>query len=93
MGNIDFAQLEVPFTTVEMDNIVKNMPTDKSPGPDGFNAFLKKSWNTVKEQFYQLCHDFHVGTVNIESINTAYITLIPKTNYPIYVNDFRAISL
>ena len=94
VDNIDFAQLESPFTTEEMDNVVKNMHADKSPGPDGFNgAFLKRSWNTVKGQFYQLCQDFHDGIVDIESINTAYITVIPKINSLVYVNDFRALSL
>jgi hypothetical protein len=40
---IDFSALEAPFTLDEIDAIVKNMPTDKSPGPDGFNgAFLKR---------------------------------------------------
>ena len=65
VSHIDFPQLEIPFTTTEMDEIVKHMPTDKSPGPDGFNgAFLKKHWNIVKGQFYQLCHDFHDGNTN-----------------------------
>jgi hypothetical protein len=41
--DIDFSTLEAPFTRDEIDAIVKNMPTDKSPGPDGFNgAFLKR---------------------------------------------------
>ena len=94
VSHIDFPQLEIPFTTTEMDEIVKHMPTDRSPGPDGFNgAFLKKYWNIVKGQFYQLCHDFHAGNTNIESVNTSYITLIPKVNSPVCVNDYRPISL
>ena len=28
---MDFGSLEVPFTNEEMDNIVKEMPPDKSP--------------------------------------------------------------
>jgi hypothetical protein len=40
---IDFSSLEAPFSTAEIDGIVKNMPSDKSPGPDGFNGvFLKR---------------------------------------------------
>ena len=92
--HIDFEQLEIPFSTAEMDDIVKHMPTDKSPGPDGFNgAFLKKHWNIVKDQFYLLCHDFYARKISIESINTAFITLIPKVLSPMCVNDYRPISL
>ena len=70
------------------------MPTDKAPGPDGFNGlFLKKCWPIVKGDFYTLCQDFYLGNLNIESINTSYIILIPKTSSPESVNDYRPISL
>ena len=90
----DFGSLEVPFSTKEIDAIVMNMPADKSPGPDGFNGFfLKRCWNTMKNLFYKLCNQFHEGEMNLESINTVFITLIPKKQNPVYVNDFRPISL
>jgi hypothetical protein len=35
--------LTEPFTTEEIDIVVKNLPIDKSPSPDGFNTdFVKK---------------------------------------------------
>lgn len=40
----DFLQeLEDPFTKDEIDEVVKNLPSDKSPGFDGFNAAFLKS--------------------------------------------------
>lgn len=30
--------LELPFTKEEIDEIIKHMPSDKSPDPDGFNG-------------------------------------------------------
>jgi hypothetical protein len=35
--------LTVPFDKKEMDEVIKKMPMDRSPGPDGFNGlFVKK---------------------------------------------------
>ena len=51
--------LEAPFSHVEIDNIIKSLPNDKSPGPDEFNnEFLKKSWPIIKREFYDLCNAF-----------------------------------
>ena len=51
-----------PFTTDEIEGVVKNMKTDKAPGPDGFNGmFLRKCWHIIKEDFIKLCNDFHSG--------------------------------
>ena len=45
-----FYKLELPFTEEEIDVVVKNFPTDQSPGPDGFNnEFLKSCWDIIKE--------------------------------------------
>jgi len=41
--------LEEPFTTKEIDFVVSNILSDKSPGPDGFNTdFLMKCWSFIK---------------------------------------------
>jgi hypothetical protein len=48
--------LEEPFTKVEIDTTIHNLPSDKSPGPDGFNGeFLKRWWLVVANDFYDLC--------------------------------------
>ena len=86
--------LSRPFEKEEMDLVIKQMPASKAPGPDGFNGmFLKKCWPIVCQDFYNLANDFHAGKVNLESINTSFITLIPKIGTPKAINDFRPISL
>ena len=47
----------------------------------------------IKEDFYRLCRDFFDCNVNLESINSSFITLVPKVNNLETVNDFRPISL
>jgi hypothetical protein len=87
-------ELSAPFTTQEIDGIMKEMSNDKSPGPNGFNGlFIKKCWHLIKEDFYQLYEDFYNGTINLQAINNCFITLIPKVNNPVSVNDYRPIFL
>jgi len=40
----DLEGLILPFSTEEIDSIILSMPSDKAPGPDGFNSlFFKKA--------------------------------------------------
>ena len=44
--------LTAPFEKQELDDVVKLMPIEKAPGPDGFNGqFLKKCWPIVGPDF------------------------------------------
>jgi hypothetical protein len=43
MDNETQESLECPFTEEEVDEVVKDLPNDKSPGPDGFNNEILKS--------------------------------------------------
>jgi hypothetical protein len=87
-------ELTVPFSKKEMDEVIKNMPTDRAPGPDGFNGlFLKKCWTMVQSEFYRLAEEFHQGNLQLQNINGSYITLVPKVPMPLVVSHFRPISL
>jgi hypothetical protein len=87
-------ELTRPFTKEEMDAIIKHMPADKAPSPDGFNGlFLERRWHIIAHDFYKLAKDFHEGSISLENINSSFITLVPKTNSPEIVNDYRPISL
>ena len=55
--------------------------------------FLKACWPIIRHDFYALCDQFYEGTLDVTSINDGLITLIPKTNSPETVNDFRPITL
>jgi hypothetical protein len=73
------SELTKPFSKEEMDLVIKYMPADKAPGPDGFNGlFLKKCWHIVAEDFYRVANDFHAGIISLESLNSSFITLVPK---------------
>ena len=90
----DLSSLVVPFDKQEIDSVVKSLPSDKAPGPDGFNTdFVKKCWSIICEDFYKLCNDFHASNICLQSINGSFITLVPKHDNPIKITDFRPISL
>jgi hypothetical protein len=86
--------LESPFERKEVEDIVKKLPNDKSPGPDGFNnEFIKSCWPIIGDDIFSLVTDFYNGEVELESINTSFITLIAKKESPLNAGDFRPISL
>jgi len=92
--SIQLQSLDLPFLHEEIDAIVRSLPNNKSPRPDGFNnEFLKKSWPTIKCDFYDLCNDFYNHPVYLRSINSSYKTLIPKIDGARKVKDFKPISL
>lgn len=78
----DRSDLILPFQHEEIDKVISQLPSDKAPGPDGFNGlFMKKCWHLIKD-FYRLCEEFHNGMANLESINDSFITLVPKVPNP-----------
>lgn len=78
-SNSNLEWLEEPFTRNEIDEVVKSLPNNKAPGPDGLNnEFIKKCWHFIKEDFYALCFAFQDNSVCLQSINDSFITLIPK---------------
>jgi hypothetical protein len=95
LSNEDMMQsLEIPFSEQEIEEVIKNLPNDKSPGPDGFNnEFIKCCWPIIGRDIKDLIMDFYEEKISLESINSSLITLIPKCQNPTNANDFRPISL
>jgi hypothetical protein len=94
MDNETKDSLECPFTDEEIDEVIKELPNDKSPGRDGFNnEFVKSCWSIIADDIKSMIRDFYDEKINLESINSSFITLIPKTDNPSNAGDFRPISL
>lgn len=90
----DLDSLVAPFMRAKIDKIVKSLPTDKAPGPDGFNGvFMKKCWPIIREDIYKLFLEFYDNKINLSPINSSYIVLVPKISSPVTALDFRPISL
>jgi hypothetical protein len=90
--NLD--HLCLPFDQEEIESIILDLPSDKAPGPDGFNnLFFRRAWHIIRDDLFKLCTDFFNHEVDLKSVNHSYITLVPKIDNPEKVSDFRPISL
>ena len=74
---------------------LKQMPKDKSPGPDGFTiAFYISCWDIIKAEVMNVLRAFHnQRNINLDILNTANIVLIPKREGAASISDYRPISL
>lgn len=86
--------LEREFTEEEVRKVVKSMVGDKAPGPDGFSmAFFQACWEVLRVDIMKVFNEFHARGKFELSLNTSFITLIPKTPGANDLKDFRPISL
>jgi hypothetical protein len=88
------ARLEDPFEEREVREVIFGMDRDKAPGPDGFSlAFFQDCWEVVKGDFMAVFADFHAYGKFVKSINSTFISLIPKFHGAKEIKDYRPISL
>ena len=75
------AGLDEPFTSQEIEAVLKNILSRHALGPYGFNGLLyRECWPLIKDDIIKLCNDFAAGNPDSTSINRCLITLIHKKN-------------
>jgi hypothetical protein len=87
--------LDDAFTENEVKEAIMDMPSDKAPGPDGFNGkFFKSCWEIIKGDVMAAMNCFSdLRARNLHWLNTANIVLLPKKDGAEEITDFRPISL
>lgn len=78
----------------EIRATIKSMARGKSPGPDGLNVeFYLFYWDIIKEPLFKAISHFFSNAHFPKAWGQTFIVLIPKSDNPISVLDFRPISL
>ncbi|XP_071680494.1 uncharacterized protein [Lolium perenne] len=92
---VDFSALEGRFTEEEVREAIRAMPPNKSPGPDGFTSdFYRHCWPIIKVDVIAAMHALWLGRDQFfGDLNGALITLLPKKDGAVDLQDFRPISL
>uniref|UniRef100_A0A2N9EX59 Reverse transcriptase domain-containing protein n=1 Tax=Fagus sylvatica TaxID=28930 RepID=A0A2N9EX59_FAGSY len=86
--------LERPFEEEEIFQAVSKINGDKAPGPDGFPmSFFHACWPILRAALLAVFSEFHEFGSFQRSLNTTFLTLIPKKTNDVEIRDFRPISL
>ena len=84
-----------PITSTEIETVIKNLPTNRSPGPDGFTG---EFCQTFREELtcilLKIFQNISEGGILPNSFYKATITLIPKPDKDVTKREnYRPMSL
>jgi hypothetical protein len=90
----DNVHIERPITKQEIWDILNLFSKDKSTSPDGWMVeFFTLFFEVVGDDLLEVFEDSRTrGKIQI-SLNSTFLELIPKENYPWTFRDFRPIAL
>ncbi|GKA70985.1 RNA-directed DNA polymerase, eukaryota, reverse transcriptase zinc-binding domain protein [Tanacetum coccineum] len=77
----------------EIKEALYDICDNKAPGPDGYTTkFYKKAWDVVGRDVCEAIKEFFKNGKMLGEVNATLITLVPKSNTPIKVSDYRLIA-
>ena len=84
-----------PVTSTDIETVIKNLPTNKSPGPDGFTGEFRQTFREeLTPILLKLFQNIAKGRTIPNSFYEATITLIPKPDKDVTKKQhYRLISL
>ncbi|KAG7532416.1 Endonuclease/exonuclease/phosphatase superfamily [Arabidopsis thaliana x Arabidopsis arenosa] len=87
-------KLSKEISTEEVRRALFSLNPDKTPGPDGMTAFFyQKFWDLTGPDLVKVVQEFHSSGSFDRRLNETNICLIPKTDRPRKMAEFRPISL
>jgi hypothetical protein len=94
LSNEENDLLTVDFTEKEVLYAISQMKLNKAPGPDGFPAdFYQKNWDMIKSDLMSLFGKLHRGELSLYKQNFGVITVLPKKENSVQIQQYRPICL
>lgn len=82
-----------PISEAEIKNVPFSMPSNKSPGPDGYPVeFYRAAWPIISRDFTVAIQSFFLYGFLPKGVNATTLVLIPKVQGAETLKDFRPIS-
>lgn len=83
------------FSEEEIWNTIRAMPTEKSPGPDGFTGlFYQTAWPEIKDDVVRAFNAlWSLDSRSFHLVNEALLILLRKKQDAQEIKDYRPISL
>ena len=94
IGSLESIDCSETPSLVETKEALFSIGGTKAPGDDGFHAvFFQHFWDNINNDYYELIKKIFKDCTIPSSLNTTLISLIPKIENPLRVQNFRPISL
>jgi hypothetical protein len=88
------AALNQPISKEEVEKVVKDMPSGKSPGPDGFTTdFFHHCWDIIGQDVWEVVEESRSSGQVLQAFNATFLSLIPKEERVTNPKQFRPIDL
>lgn len=94
LSQTDNIFLTTPFDLEEIKEAVWECDGDRSSGPDRYNfRFIKGFWHILHLDLKMVLDEFFLRGAWPKGSIASFIALIPKTDTPMGLNEFRPIAL
>jgi hypothetical protein len=92
---VDLSVLDLPFTEDEVQATMRDMPSDRAPGPDGLTGtFYKSAWSVIKNDVVDALNAVFFGDNRMfHKLNNAFVVLLPKKPGAASPGDYRPITM